>query len=198
MAYTLLLDAYANQRVAVLKNYKIIVENTSNLAHSDTFMELIHKTLLQAEIQLKDVENIALNIGPGSFTGIRVALSVAKGFAFDSKIKFIVYNSFDLLDAKKNETCLVNGFSNFVYIKDDNMDCVSYDSLKSDCKYVTNSPLVVEKGKKFKLDIRLCNEKSIEDICKQGSKKLFNINEVEPLYLRKSQAEIQRDQKVGK
>ena len=198
MAYTLLLDAYANQRVAVLKNDKILVEQTSNLAHSDTFMELIHNTLMQAKIEIKDVNYIALNVGPGSFTGIRVALSIAKGFAFNSNIKFIVYSSFDLLDAKRNEISLINGFSNFVYVKADKMDCVSFESLNPNLNYVTNSSTVVEKGMKFGLNIRLCNEKSIERICKTNSNKLFNINEVEPLYLRKSQAEIQKEQKIGR
>lgn len=198
MAYTLLLDAYANQRAAVLRNNKIIVEKTSNLAHSDTFMELIHNTLVLANVELKDIKYIALNIGPGSFTGIRVALSIAKGFAYNSDIKFVVYNSFDLIDAKKSEVCLINGFSNFIYVKNDKMDCVSYESLDPSVNYVSNSQLVVEKCKKFGLNVRLCDEKSIEEICKYSSKKLFNINEIEPLYLRKSQAEIQRDQKVGK
>ena len=78
MEKVLVLDAYANQKVAVLINNKIVSENVSNLPHSDTFMQLIDKTINDANLKIDDITKIALNIGPGSFTGIRVATSIAK------------------------------------------------------------------------------------------------------------------------
>ena len=103
MNYTLLIDAYSNQRVAVFKDGKLIKENQSNLPHSDTFMQLIDQTLNQSKISVSQLTEIVLNIGPGSFTGIRVALSIAKGLGYASDLRYLTYSSFDLIKNEINQ-----------------------------------------------------------------------------------------------
>lgn len=197
MEYILLLDAYANQKVAVLNDNRVLCENSSNLPHSDTFMQLIDLTLKQANVTVHDISKIVLNVGPGSFTGIRVAFSIAKGLGFGDDVKYLTYTSFDLLNSKKSEAVLINGFSNFVYIKHGiKMDCVAYESLDKDILYVTNSKIVKEKAEKYGLNVSFREEKSTLEVYKKLSKNELNLNEIEPLYLRKSQAEIQREQRV--
>ncbi|MDM9647183.1 tRNA (adenosine(37)-N6)-threonylcarbamoyltransferase complex dimerization subunit type 1 TsaB [Rhizobium sp. S163] len=49
--------------------------------HAEHLMGIVDRALDQAGVQLSDVERIAVTIGPGSFTGIRVGVAAARGFA---------------------------------------------------------------------------------------------------------------------
>ena len=51
---------------------------------------------LSRENSLEEIDAIAITIGPGSFTGIRVGLSLAKGLAFGLGKKIIPVNNFEL------------------------------------------------------------------------------------------------------
>lgn len=64
---------------------------------------------LSAENNIKEIDAIAVTIGPGSFTGIRVGLSLAKGLAFGLDKKLITVNNFELtmgrlVEIQTNET----------------------------------------------------------------------------------------------
>ena len=51
-------------------------------AHSEKLMECVDDCLKSAGLNLSSIDGIAISIGPGSFTGLRIGLSVAKGLAF--------------------------------------------------------------------------------------------------------------------
>jgi tRNA threonylcarbamoyl adenosine modification protein YeaZ len=51
-------------------------------AHGERLLASIEKVLAEAGASLDDVAAIVVGIGPGSFTGLRVGLAVAKGLAF--------------------------------------------------------------------------------------------------------------------
>ena len=53
---------------------------TSN--HTETLLPLIADVLSQAKVSLRDIEGIGVSIGPGSFTGLRIALGTVKGLAY--------------------------------------------------------------------------------------------------------------------
>ena len=48
---------------------------------SEKLIELIEKSLRKANLDLHDLDCIAVGVGPGNFTGIRVGISAAKGIA---------------------------------------------------------------------------------------------------------------------
>jgi tRNA threonylcarbamoyladenosine biosynthesis protein TsaB len=50
--------------------------------HAERLMSIIDASLRDAGIGVRDLDAIAVSIGPGSFTGLRIGLSVAKGLAF--------------------------------------------------------------------------------------------------------------------
>lgn len=68
---------------AVFKDEKILASFhiESGLAHSIHLMPLIDTALKFSSLKIGDVDNIIISNGPGSFTGIRIALSTAKGLA---------------------------------------------------------------------------------------------------------------------
>lgn len=59
----------------------------TGLTHSQTLMPMIDNVLKCAGISLSDIDLIAVNKGPGSFTGIRIGVAAAKGLADTSQIK---------------------------------------------------------------------------------------------------------------
>lgn len=50
--------------------------------HSETLLPLAQSALLQAGWSVPDIDLFACAVGPGSFTGVRIAVSLAKGLAF--------------------------------------------------------------------------------------------------------------------
>ena len=68
---------------AVTENGKIISEFYINtgLTHSQTLMPMIDSALRCADIGLDEIGLIAVNKGPGSFTGVRIGVAAAKGLA---------------------------------------------------------------------------------------------------------------------
>ncbi|MBR5472735.1 MAG: tRNA (adenosine(37)-N6)-threonylcarbamoyltransferase complex dimerization subunit type 1 TsaB [Clostridia bacterium] len=53
----------------------------AKLTHSQTLMQMIINTLDNSATKLSDIDNIAIAVGPGSFTGLRIGISAVKGLA---------------------------------------------------------------------------------------------------------------------
>ena len=53
----------------------------TKLTHSQTLVPMIDALLTSTKLELDDIDFFAVNTGPGSFTGIRIAVSVIKGMA---------------------------------------------------------------------------------------------------------------------
>ncbi len=57
--------------------------------HSSKLMKMIDQALQNCDLQVQDLQQIVLSIGPGSFTGIRIGLATAKGLAFPHSIPLL-------------------------------------------------------------------------------------------------------------
>ncbi len=49
--------------------------------HAEALMPLVARVMRQAQLDFDDIDRIAVTVGPGSFTGLRVGVSAARGFA---------------------------------------------------------------------------------------------------------------------
>ncbi|WP_420960425.1 tRNA (adenosine(37)-N6)-threonylcarbamoyltransferase complex dimerization subunit type 1 TsaB [Brucella sp. IR073] len=49
--------------------------------HAEVLMAYVERTLEEANIGFDAIDRIAVNVGPGSFTGVRIGVSAARGFA---------------------------------------------------------------------------------------------------------------------
>jgi len=69
--------------LALSENERILVEYNLNLGlkHSELLLPLIEQALNTLHWQIENLDGIAVDIGPGSFTGIRIGLSVARTLA---------------------------------------------------------------------------------------------------------------------
>ncbi|GLI56062.1 tRNA (adenosine(37)-N6)-threonylcarbamoyltransferase complex dimerization subunit type 1 TsaB [Propionigenium maris DSM 9537] len=67
------------------------------LNHSDTVMTSIDSLFQLSGYTIKDVERIAVSVGPGSFTGIRVGVGAAKGMAYSLNIPVVGINELDAI-----------------------------------------------------------------------------------------------------
>jgi tRNA threonylcarbamoyladenosine biosynthesis protein TsaB len=70
--------------VALVTEEKVLVlkENKEGNAHAAQLTTLIAQSLFEAGIELKEVDAIAVSKGPGSYTGLRVGVSTAKGLCY--------------------------------------------------------------------------------------------------------------------
>ena len=83
--------------IAIVENGQIVAEDfypresrvgrSGSIAnHSEIILPLVDSVLKRAGIGLPDVAGIAVSVGPGSFTGIRIGLSTVKGLAYGTEI----------------------------------------------------------------------------------------------------------------
>ena len=77
--------------VALKEKGKLLGEAYQNtgLTHSQTLMVMAEDLLKTCNLTPKDVEAVAVAAGPGSFTGVRIGLSAAKGFAWGREIPLV-------------------------------------------------------------------------------------------------------------
>ena len=69
---------------AISENGRILASGyqDTGLTHSRTLMPIVEHILKNTDLKLSDMDSIAVAVGPGSFTGIRIGVSAAKGLAF--------------------------------------------------------------------------------------------------------------------
>lgn len=70
--------------------------------HSNIVMPIIDNLFKISEYNISNIDKIAVAIGPGSFTGVRIALGIAKGLAIALNKPLIAINELELLKAISN------------------------------------------------------------------------------------------------
>jgi tRNA threonylcarbamoyladenosine biosynthesis protein TsaB len=71
----------------------IQIDTCVQVKHGETLLPRIEATLKEARLDFSDIDLIAVGVGPGSFTGIRVALATAKGLVFATQKPFVGVDS---------------------------------------------------------------------------------------------------------
>jgi len=66
-------------------------------SHSEKIYEGIDYVIKSAGIQIQDLSHIAVSSGPGSFTGLRIGMSAAKGLAFGASLPIVPVPTFEAL-----------------------------------------------------------------------------------------------------
>ncbi len=74
--------------VALTQDGKLLAESYQNtgMTHSQTLMVMAEDLLKQCALTVSDVDAVAVAEGPGSFTGVRIGVAAAKGFAWGRQL----------------------------------------------------------------------------------------------------------------
>ncbi|MCF6350078.1 MAG: tRNA (adenosine(37)-N6)-threonylcarbamoyltransferase complex dimerization subunit type 1 TsaB [Flavobacteriaceae bacterium] len=102
--------ATKNCSVSISKDGKLVALKEfceTNFSHAEKLTPFIHTVLAESKLTLKNLSAIAIGKGPGSFTGLRIGVSAAKGLCFGLDIPLISIPTMEIL---ANATKVNNGF----------------------------------------------------------------------------------------
>ena len=90
--------------VALTENGKLLGESYQNtgLTHSQTLMVMAEDLLKQCGKTVNDITAVAVAEGPGSFTGVRIGVAAAKGFAWGREIPCYGVSTLEAMAASIN------------------------------------------------------------------------------------------------
>ena len=153
---------------------KIIVEDVKNT--SIEVMPNIVKLLDNNKLKVNDINKIAVIKGPGSFTSIRIGITIAKVLAYSLNIPIVSLTSIDLIGIHLDKP-------SYVAVHEYNGSFISfYESNKSEIKYLKNSEyneFIKNNEVISKIDIDY--NKLINYINSLEEESSFNVN---PLYIK--------------
>ena len=166
------------------------VYEVGNNNHSVTIMPYLKQILDAQKIELKDIDEVIVGIGPGSYTGVRIGVTVAKMIAYINQVKLYQVSSLLLMATHSNASYVLpmidarrgNAFMAYLknnggqleYIKD---DCL--ENIDTFCQPLTEDYQLIEEGKP---DVtKLLQSKLLEQV--------ENVHELIPNYLQKTEAE---------
>ena len=216
--------------VAVLEDDKLICEYTINTkkTHSQKLMPMIENMLKFSDLDIKEIDAIAICVGPGSFTGLRIGMATAKAMAHVNNIPLIGVNSLEILGANmdlcnRNICSILDAQRNQVYmnkyiLKDDKiteLEEISIKPIDELLEEISSSNedwvLVGEAVYKYKEKIEEISNITIPSPANNITKastlcfvardkmlandQVYNCYNINPMYIRKSQAEEQYEEK---
>lgn len=180
---------------------------------SEKLLVTIDEILNKNNLTLGDIDCYAVNVGPGSFTGIRIGLATIKAFLFSQNKKCVVLNSFDLLSYNiKDKDFIVmldSGNKDFYYAEysDNKLKNLSNIDENTLLEYAKSKNLKVyaSSDDKEKISSLLVNfiDADMSTILNIASSKIQNgefakNTDLCPLYIKKSQAENSLNENIEK
>ena len=210
---SLIIDCSSGMSLFVLRGNDVFsYVNYEIKKHTDELLLKLDELLKQAELKINEIDNLCVCVGPGSFTGIRVAISIIKGIAVSGKFKIFTLSNFDIYDTKTTNfgVLVLEGFSNNVYVRifDNELiidKCVSVQELVAFIKDKgDNFEVFVQNEKtqnllkKYEINSKIAQINTIFAFNEKiSNNKNILLEQISPIYLRASQAEIERQKRIS-
>jgi tRNA threonylcarbamoyladenosine biosynthesis protein TsaB len=86
--------------VAIARDGNVLAEACETGGRNTAAFGMIEKILAEAKIEREEIETIAIGLGPGSYTGIRAAISIAQGWQLARGIKLLGVSSIEAIAAQ--------------------------------------------------------------------------------------------------
>jgi tRNA threonylcarbamoyl adenosine modification protein YeaZ len=86
--------------VAVLDSHAHVTEVVENRSAANAPLTMIDEALREAKLEREQIECLAVGLGPGSYTGIRGAISIAQGWQLARRVKLIGVSSAETIAAQ--------------------------------------------------------------------------------------------------
>lgn len=77
--------------------------SNTGLTHSQTLMPMIDSLLNVSNVKIEQLDGVAVNAGPGSFTGVRIGVSAVKGIAFTHDLPCVSVSTLEAM--AENTVC---------------------------------------------------------------------------------------------
>jgi len=155
--------------------------------HSKVLMTTIDGLLEENGVKIDDVDTIAVVVGPGSFTGIRIGVATATALAFSLDAKRVSVTSFELLAySRQKATVAVDAGHGNLYVadcEDGEVKCTRFID-GDEAKCVDRSEFLFDTA----VDPAIALQKVVEKKVAKGE----YVGVFEPYYMRKSQAEREK------
>lgn len=181
--------------IALLNNNKLINKKivTSNHDLSSNLFSYIEELFKEVNINPKEIKKIYVAYGPGSFTGVRIGLTIAKTYAYSLGIKLVPISSLEIMASSLDEKVisLIDARRGYVFAGgyDENLNSFFKDSyielsvlkdMYPGLKYISVDS--------FDFDTLKPNI-NIEKIANKHSELGLNPEQVNPNYLKITEAE---------
>ena len=190
MKYLFIDSATTNLVVAIINDGKIAYMYDNNDGHdtSSKMMPVLAEAFDSVGLKPQDIDKIFVVNGPGSFTGIRVGLTVAKTMAYTLNIPIVSVSSLEVMASGKAGTALINARRGYVFAGsyDENLGVIYPDSyvLMSD---ELNKPYISYDS--FDFDTLKPNIDVLKVIRKHENDDPINPHVINPNYLKMTEAE---------
>lgn len=131
------------------QNKLLFVSNVNSYSrHSNFLMNEITNVLKKSELSILDVDNIIVLNGPGSFTGIRVGVTIAKTLAWALNKKLYVISNLKALSLGVNEDVVISVIPDkddysYVGIYENNNSNEDYFYIKDDAFNIRNKKIII-------------------------------------------------------
>lgn len=168
--------------MCVYKSNKFYSKIIQTEDHSETLVKCLDKLLKKINSDLTQISYIGVNIGPGSFTGLRVGLSFVKTLALNLGLKVICVNSFNIILYEFMKKYKLKELKKNLKV------VVFYPSVKNEfyfCRYLFNdgSLKVLDNGyvknqdiiNKFSTEFKLVIPENIEELDIQNKFEVFKL-----------------------
>lgn len=101
----LFIDTHSEKVRIILKNGESIVkeEMTSDRSHSEVAVSTLEKVLNKAKLETDELDEIVVVNGPGSFTGVRIGVTIAKTIAYSKNIPIKTITSLEAFGCSATE-----------------------------------------------------------------------------------------------
>tara|TARA_Y100001970_G_C13817262_1_gene643027 strand:- start:5 stop:619 length:615 start_codon:yes stop_codon:yes gene_type:complete len=108
--------------VALFKDQKLIsIKEDMSRKHATLLAPFVNDIFNESNIKIIDIDAIAISIGPGSYTGLRIGLSFAKGIAYSLNKPIIPINTIESLDDSVqdlNYFIIAHAYKDLYYIQE--------------------------------------------------------------------------------
>ena len=108
--------------VSLFRNTELLsIKEDNNRQHSSLLAPFVEQIFNEVDFEINAIDAIALSIGPGSYTGLRIGLSFTKGLAFSINKPIIPIDTIESLNDEINDSnyiVAIHAYSDYYFIQE--------------------------------------------------------------------------------
>jgi tRNA threonylcarbamoyladenosine biosynthesis protein TsaB len=119
--------------------HRVVIEKN---IHSERLMVLVDELLREADVPVRSLDGVAISIGPGSFTGLRIGLSAAKGLAYACSLPLLAVPTLDAIAYEAVRSADIDTWNP----DERHVICAAVDAKRDEAYYAFYEPVLAGSG----------------------------------------------------